>query len=146
MKALILQQQLSTRPSPTIPQPTILTITPQIRSVNANELTPNPPRIPMVRTWREVINQWDHGDNERGLYLALSMWPKIWRRNEKQKYHQRKLIALEFMFHERNINNFESFYAGFLTPLKLLIKTIREKKLERGENYISDISESESFP
>ncbi|KAF9245361.1 hypothetical protein BU15DRAFT_41214 [Melanogaster broomeanus] len=63
-------------------------------------------------SWRDIIKHWLASDPARGLHTPLKDWPPEWIQGKNRvfavKYHQRSVIALEF------INTFDSNEGRFL--------------------------------
>lgn len=54
--------------------------------------------IPGVLSWREALTQWEHGCPSKNRLVNLKEWPHATRTNDlKYKYHDRKLIAVEYL-------------------------------------------------
>jgi hypothetical protein len=62
---------------------------------------PNGSRRPRSESWRDIVKHWVEGDPALGLHTPLRDWPPEWTRGSNRlfaaKYHQRSLIALEFL-------------------------------------------------
>ena len=62
---------------------------------------PNGSRRPKSESWRDIIKHWTEGDPSLGLRTPLRDWPPDWTRGSNRlfaaKYHQRSLVALEFL-------------------------------------------------
>jgi len=57
---------------------------------------------PKKDSWKYIIQHWTEADPGCGLHMALRDWPAEWLRGKNKaifgsKYHQRALIALEFL-------------------------------------------------
>lgn len=109
----------SPTPIPPIPQQTvsapILTFNPTASSAGSRPLPekgldiPNLPvrcadgsYAPKKDSWKYIVRHWTEADPGRGLHVALRDWPAEWLRGKNKaifgsKYHQRAMIALEFL-------------------------------------------------
>ena len=62
---------------------------------------PNGSRRPRSESWRDIVKHWTEGDPALGLHTPLRDWPPEWTRRDNRlfavKYHQRSLVALEFL-------------------------------------------------
>ncbi|KAF9290041.1 hypothetical protein BGZ74_000579 [Mortierella antarctica] len=56
------------------------------------------PVVPKINHWRQAIQQWEHGDPEKGLMVPIRDWPLEWRKADRvnKTYHNRKRIVDEF--------------------------------------------------
>ncbi|KAG0013642.1 hypothetical protein BGZ81_000916 [Podila clonocystis] len=56
------------------------------------------PVVPKINHWRQAIQQWEHGDPERGLLVPIRDWPLEWRRTDRinKTYHNRRRIVDEY--------------------------------------------------
>ncbi|KAG0703100.1 hypothetical protein DFH29DRAFT_998728 [Suillus ampliporus] len=57
---------------------------------------------PKKDSWKYIVQHWTEADPAHGLHVALRDWPAEWLRGKNKaifgsKYHQRALIALEFL-------------------------------------------------
>lgn len=57
---------------------------------------------PKKDSWKYIVEHWTEADLGRDLHVALQDWPAEWLRGKRKdifnsKYHQRALIALEFL-------------------------------------------------
>ncbi|KAG0021725.1 hypothetical protein BGZ82_011264 [Podila clonocystis] len=54
--------------------------------------------VPKINHWRQAIQQWEHGDPERGLLVLIRDWPLEWHRTDRinKKYHNRRRIVDEY--------------------------------------------------
>ncbi|KAG2045562.1 hypothetical protein BDR06DRAFT_1015521 [Suillus hirtellus] len=57
---------------------------------------------PKKDSWKYIVEHWTEPDLGRDLHVALQDWPAEWLRGKRKvifnsKYHQRALIALEFL-------------------------------------------------
>ncbi|KAF8519606.1 hypothetical protein BU17DRAFT_47589 [Hysterangium stoloniferum] len=57
---------------------------------------------PLHLRWKQIIRDWECADPPRGHYIPLRDWDPKWLRGENRttfgvKYHQRKLIAIEYI-------------------------------------------------
>ncbi|ORZ12510.1 hypothetical protein BCR41DRAFT_423150 [Lobosporangium transversale] len=94
---------------------------------------PVAPRIPDITHWREAVKQWEEGDPERGLVLALRHWTPRMRATDPSRYSQRKLIGIEFARLSRNIYNMQDIHGGALESISNLIASIRAKNKRREQ-------------
>ncbi|KAF9918210.1 hypothetical protein BX616_009928 [Lobosporangium transversale] len=92
---------------------------------------PVAPRIPDIIHWREAVLQWEEGDPEKGLVLALRHWTPRMRATDPSRYSQRKLIATEFALLGRNLYNMKDTHGGALESVSNLIASIRAKNKQR---------------
>jgi hypothetical protein len=64
-------------------------------------LCPDGTRRPKKESWRDIVKHWQTGDPELGLHIPLKDWPREWTQGANRlfavKYHERSLIALEFL-------------------------------------------------
>lgn len=62
---------------------------------------PDGSRRPKSESWRDIIKHWTEGDPALGLHTPLQDWPPEWTRGKNRlfaaKYHQRSVIAHEFL-------------------------------------------------
>ena len=62
---------------------------------------PNGSRRPRSESWRDIVKHWTEGDLALGLHTPLRDWPPEWTQGSNWlfavKYHQRSLVALEFL-------------------------------------------------
>ncbi|KAG6377634.1 hypothetical protein JVT61DRAFT_15454 [Boletus reticuloceps] len=73
---------------------------------------PNGSRRPKSESWWDIVKHWTEGDPALSLHTPLRDWPPEWTQHNNRlfavKYHQRSLIALEFL------NTYRSDEARFL--------------------------------
>ncbi|KAG2082120.1 uncharacterized protein F5147DRAFT_660578 [Suillus discolor] len=63
---------------------------------------PDGTHTPRAASWRQIVKHWTDGDPKHRLLLPLRDWPPEWIRGKNKKffamkYHQRSVIALEFL-------------------------------------------------
>ncbi|KAG1906357.1 uncharacterized protein F5891DRAFT_1138182 [Suillus fuscotomentosus] len=144
-------------PSSTLPQPSALTrITDgaTILEVGSRSLVlpekglvipdvptrhPDGTHTPRAASWRQIVKHWTDGDPKHGLLLPLRDWPPEWIRGKNKKffamkYHQRSVIALEFL------DQFNGHEPAFLAAYPeatvghtALLRAINRAKKERGD-------------
>lgn len=99
--------------------------------------------IPRVWGWREAIRQWDEGDPENGLTVALCNWSREMRRSN-HAYKDRRLLVGEFEYYGRDEKRMEEAYGDVLNGgTDKLKKAIQARhKLEKRGVY-EDVDEEE---
>lgn len=99
--------------------------------------------IPGVKTWKEVINQWETGCPSKNLTVPLKNWPRGTRtRGLKYKYHDRKLIAMEYL--RLGEHSFLEKYCPDDCTLKVLKQKIRREHKENNAIPVDDDGSEES--
>ncbi|KAG1901248.1 uncharacterized protein F5891DRAFT_1144993 [Suillus fuscotomentosus] len=100
---------------------------------------PDGTHTPRAASWRQIVKHWTDGDPKHGLLLPLRDWPPEWIRGKNKKffamkYHQRSVIALEFL------NRFNGHEPAFLAAYPeatvghtALLRAINCAKKERGD-------------
>lgn len=62
---------------------------------------PDGSRRPKSESWRDIVKHWTEGDPALGLHTPLRDWPPEWTQGNNRlfaaKYHQRSVVALEFL-------------------------------------------------
>jgi hypothetical protein len=102
-------------PSCILPQPSALTQITNGATIGSHSLPerglviPDVPtrhsdgsHTPRAASWKQIVKHWTDGDPKCGLLLPLRDWPPEWIRGKNKKffamkYHQRSVIALEFL-------------------------------------------------
>ncbi|KAI9237076.1 MAG: hypothetical protein BYD32DRAFT_487596 [Podila humilis] len=106
-----------------------------------DQLHPQP--ILRVWGWREAIRQWDEGDPENGLTVALCDWSREMRRSN-HAYRDRQLLVREFEYYGRDEKRMQEAYGDVLNEgTDKLKKAIQARhKLEKRGAY-EDVDEEE---
>ncbi|KAG1840392.1 hypothetical protein F4604DRAFT_1598900 [Suillus subluteus] len=94
---------------------------------------------PKKDSWRYIVRHWTEADPRRGLHVALQDWPAEWLKGKNKaifgsKYHQRALIALEFLEqYQGNESAFLAAYPEYEEGHTALLTAIKRAKKDRGE-------------
>ncbi|KAG1781061.1 hypothetical protein EV702DRAFT_1193898 [Suillus placidus] len=94
---------------------------------------------PKKDSWKYIVQHWTEADPGRGLHVALRDWPAEWLRGKNKaifgsKYHQRALIALEFLEqYQGNESVFLAAYPECTEGHTALLAAVKRAKKDRGE-------------
>jgi hypothetical protein len=105
-------------------------------------IPPAAPRIPTISKWQDAVEQWENGDPSKGLLIPLYSWTKAMRKTDSAKYSQRKSIAMEFIYLERNEGNMSDVHGKATDTVRQLLKSIHQKNLEREHTDAVEASSS----
>lgn len=85
--------------------------------------------IPRVFHWKDVIQQWDRGDPDRGLAVPLCKWTSAMIKQHRPTYFNRRTIAKEFERHGHSESRMQEVYGDVLNGgIHHLYKAIRIKR------------------
>ncbi|KAF9960865.1 hypothetical protein BGZ65_011609 [Modicella reniformis] len=105
---------------------------PTLTTVESQEdNSPITPRIPTVKSWKDVVKQWNDGDLSRNLETPLKDWDAIVRKTAPTLYSQRKTIAKEYEYWGRDETRMINCNGGAMNIIGDLLGSIREKVRER---------------
>ena len=97
--------------------------------------------IPGIKSWKDAINQWENGCPSKNLTVPLKSWPLGTRTSGlKYKYHDRKVIALEYL--RLGDTSFVDKYDPNNCTLKALKQKIRNE--HKSNNLQQDVENDES--
>ncbi|KAG1883365.1 hypothetical protein F4604DRAFT_1920566 [Suillus subluteus] len=94
---------------------------------------------PKKDSWRYIVQHWTEANPGRGLHVALRDWPAAWLKGKNKaifgsKYHQRALIALEFLEqYQGNESAFLAAYPEYKEGHTALLTAVKRAKKDRGE-------------
>ncbi|KAG1885796.1 hypothetical protein F4604DRAFT_1573111 [Suillus subluteus] len=94
---------------------------------------------PKKDSWRYIVRHWTEADPRRGLHVALRDWPAKWLKGKNKaifgsKYHQRALIALEFLEqYQGNESAFLAAYPEYEEGHTALLTAVKRAKKDREE-------------
>ncbi|KAF8452794.1 hypothetical protein L210DRAFT_3468878 [Boletus edulis BED1] len=102
---------------------------------------PNGSRRPKCESWRDIVKHWTEGDPALGLHTPLRDWPPEWTRHNNRlfavKYHQRSLIALEFLnTYRSDETRFLAAYPEAAKGHTALFNAINLARQARGEREV----------
>ncbi|KAG0094485.1 hypothetical protein BGZ93_007153 [Podila epicladia] len=108
------------------------------------------PVIPKINHWKKAIQQWEHGDPEKGLVVPIRDWPLEWRKTDRvnKTYHNRKRIVDEYEARGRDGAEMRKIHGKKIDgaySLLVSINTRRRKELRqrRDKEAIEDVERRE---
>ncbi|KAF9915729.1 hypothetical protein FBU30_001763 [Linnemannia zychae] len=94
--------------------------------------SPKPPKIPLAKNWRNVLQQWYSGDPKKGLMLPLKDWAPSMRPGATGAlYSQRKLIVDEYERLGCSENEMRKVHGDNLDSIAKLLESIRLQQQQR---------------